>query len=305
MLIIKVTNGLGNQLFQYAFGRCLSIEMNQELFIDQSFYESDDYLSGEFVPKPEWHFKFRLEKYNTKFHKASQDVLRAYSSSKYGRICRFISKKININGLVWSSGRVARQRPGCRSPLDVLVKKKDLYLIGYWANEFYFSKHKSFIIEELTLNSNSLDELDHDLVDILNSRNSISVHIRRGAYVGYYSYWVNLGINYYMNAIDFISNLAENPLIVFFSDDIEWVKANIRCKHDHIFMSRSADYLDLHYMSICKHNIIANSTFSWWGAYLNKNPAKVVVAPKLWFTGRKEQSRYEKGGFIPKDWYKI
>jgi hypothetical protein len=113
-------------------------------------------------------------------------------------------------------------------------------------------------------------------------------------------------MEYYEKAISYFGDLNENPTFYVFSDDIEWARLNLNIPYNAVFVDindDNSDYEDLRLMTLCKHNILANSTFSWWGAYLNKNPNKSVIAPKMWF--KDEILNQQTTDLIPKSWIRI
>lgn len=127
----------------------------------------------------------------------------------------------------------------------------------------------------------------------MSRENSVSVHIRRGDYLLRKHSKIHglCSLEYYLQAIQFIKSKSKDPVFYFFSDDIPWARENF-CNPSYKFVdcnSGSNSCLDLYLMSQCKHNIIANSTFSWWGAWLNRNKEKIVVAPSVWFNDQKKK----------------
>lgn len=159
----------------------------------------------------------------------------------------------------------------------IISSDQNLYLIGGFQSEKYFIDHK----EEIRKIFNY--EISAELKKILplNGELSCSIHVRRGDYLKYPKHHPVQDIEYYKNAI---SLFKENIIFLVFSDDIEWCKQNFKGLSDNlIFVENNEDYEDLYLMSKCNHNIIANSSFSWWGAWLNNNPDKKVIAPKNWF----------------------
>ena len=131
------------------------------------------------------------------------------------------------------------------------------------------------------------------------NKNTVSLHIRRGDYVNLSDHHLLLDISYYKNAVNMFKNIEK---VVVFSDDIEWCKENLDIKNTE-FIENETDIVDLYLMSQCTHNIIANSSFSWWGAWLNKNDNKKVIAPKKWF-GPKRNDLNDKD-IIPETWIRI
>jgi hypothetical protein len=148
-------------------------------------------------------------------------------------------------------------------------------IIGYVQSEKYFLNNKDYILKQFKFK----DEVTKYCSDSLPRGETVSIHIRRGDYLKFPDHHPLCSLQYYKNSIDFIKSQIENPVFIIFSDDLEWCKNNFP---DYIFFSGTEEY-DLCMMSLCKHNIIANSSFSWWGAYLNSNEKKIVCAPKLWF----------------------
>ncbi len=187
------------------------------------------------------------------------------------------------------------------SSFEILIQKvfrRSNYLVGYFQSEKYFKNISDQVKKEFTLK----EPIDHVLPNIaedIKTSQSVSVHIRRTDYLDKQHRYIILGKDYYSSAMEIIQSKVPSPKFFFFSDDIEWVKQNLNFPSDSIFMNYK-DYEELALMSLCKHNIIANSTFSWWGAWLNTNMAKIVISPKKWFT----TYEYEEG-FLPQSWITI
>ncbi|MBY0432606.1 MAG: alpha-1,2-fucosyltransferase, partial [Cyclobacteriaceae bacterium] len=162
-----------------------------------------------------------------------------------------------------------------------------LYLSGYWQSEKYFSP-VSVVIRDQFIPARPLDERNTALQTQMQSQNSVAVHVRRGDYASasaYNSFFGVLPLQYYNLAMAEIVKTISNPVFYFFSDDPSWCKQHMPVGQA-VFVDHNTGenaYKDLVLMSSCKHAIIANSTFSWWGAWLNRNPDKVVIAPRTWF----------------------
>jgi glycosyltransferase involved in cell wall biosynthesis len=163
---------------------------------------------------------------------------------------------------------------------------------GYFQSEKYFIHNRDYILN-LFKNQNIINQVKNIYPEI--SNNSVSLHVRHGDYVNLQEFHPIQTIDYYNQALEYIKSY-EN--IFVFSDDIEWCKKNLRYKNL-IFVENQTDVFDLMAMSLCTHNIIANSTFSWWGAWLNENPNKIVIAPKAWFGNKRNLSSQD---IIPKNW---
>jgi len=174
------------------------------------------------------------------------------------------------------------------------IEGTNLLLDGYFQSENYFIRNKETIIN-LFKPTNEIKE--SIIKDIPGIQNYISIHVRRGDFLNYPNHHPQQSLEYYKKAID---NFGVDRTYIIFSDDLEGVKDMFNFLPNKIFYTSSQDWLDLYIMSLCEHNIICNSTFSWWGAYLNENPNKVVIAPKKWFG--LAYTHYDTSTLIPKDW---
>ena len=255
MIIIQITGGLGNQMFQYAIGKAISIHHNQVLKLDIMSYN-----------KFQRHNGYRLDAMNIDNKIATNNEIKLFKFlSKFS----FITKK-------------KRFKEKERTIYDKTVfQYPHIYLNGYWHNEQYFVKIKAILEKEFEPRG-KISQNAQDYLNLIQNTNSISIHIRRGDYLNHPNLGV-LDLNYYQKAINEISIIQDNPIFYFFSDDIEWCKENFSFVNEKIYIQNThSEIEDLFLMKNCKHNIIANSTFSWWGAWLNKNTNKIVIAPKQW-----------------------
>ena len=191
-----------------------------------------------------------------------------------------------------------------------MLASKLTYHEGYWLNQKYFIKYKNIIQDELSLlkplGKHSEAILSEINICKVHDQSSVSLNIRRGDFVSNPHSAFNgiLGIPYYEKAFKTLTeNNVQNICIFVFSDDIEWAKKNLilPCKMIYVSRPEIPDYEELMLISMCSHNIIANSTFSWWGAWLNKNPNKIVIATKQWLKDRTT----EELDIIPEDWITI
>ena len=289
MVIVQLIGGLGNQLFQYAAGRAIAQHCGTTLKIDVSAFE--------YYP------------------------LRAYRLAYFNIIEEFATlqevqrlKPRRRQMLVWLYRWIEHfLLPSHRQPVfheqsqaviepDVFKINQDVYLIGYWQSEYYFSDIADLIRREFTW-KHAPDALNESMLATIEQTNSVSIHIRRGDYVTNAEtnrFHGSLGIDYYENAIAFVASRVSNPHFFVFSDDMPWVKENLRLAFPATYVEHNGaakDYEDLRLMSHCKHHIIANSSFSWWGAWLASFPEKIVVAPRKWFaqTDVDVSSRYPVG----------
>lgn len=259
MIVSKIIGGLGNQMFQWAFAKSLSLELKKDLFLDTSGYYNQNGLTTR---------TFQLSN---------------FKSLKYSLWPSFIQNdspwlKINDNF-------------NYDSTINNVKANFNLYLDGYWQSEKFFNNHKTEIEKDFCLNN--VDTSQYNI-----EPGSVSLHIRRTDYVALSNYHPVQTLSYYKSAIDLIEDY--NNLYVF-SDDIKWCKANLNFKKM-IFVEGKTNLQDLRLMSLCENNIIANSSFSWWGAWLNKNSNKTVIAPKNWFG---PSANLNSSDIIPENWITI
>ena len=182
------------------------------------------------------------------------------------------------------------------SYLNIPIVNGNLKLDGYYQNEKYFKQYRNEILNLFKIDDTTNQYLNEKYSGIT-FENTCSIHVRRGNYVERQHFHPLQTIGYYKQAISII---GEETLFLIFSDDIEWCKSNLDFIKNKIFISGNLDYQDLYLMSMCNHNIIANSSFSWWGAWLNKHINKSVIYPSHWFNNGPDSSQI--GG---ENWIKI
>jgi len=167
------------------------------------------------------------------------------------------------------------------SEIKIENKNNNFDLFGYLQSEKYFIEVRDILLNYLELNLSYQKQIEQKYNNLLN--NSCSIHIRRGDYLNLQNIHPTLQISYYETAIDQIYGRdLQNINFLIFSDDIDWCKNNLKIKNS-FFVDDNDQVIELILMSKCENNIIANSSFSWWGAWLNQNKNKKVVAPKNWF----------------------
>jgi len=253
-LSVKIMGGLGNQMFQWAFGRNLSIVNDLDLCLETSWYSTKNYDR-----------EFKLNK---------------FPNIKIG--C--LDGPENIVRSIYE--------PNDFTYLDIPNIDLSTMFIGYWQNEKYFKKNLSSVIQDFYMTEEKKIELLSKFQMV--KENSTSIHFRRGDYVSNPNHPV-LPNDYYLNALEIIKNY-EN--IIVFSDDVDWCRKNFKLpKITYIDGLNNIDSLWL--MSLCTNNIIANSSFSWWGAYLNQNINKTIICPKRWFN---TNSGIDSTQICPYDW---
>lgn len=287
-MIVRITGGIGNQMFQYALKLKLDEVSKVENQIDIRFYQNSNIHNGYELKKV---FGINAAEYNGSI-KAMSDQFRMLYKVCFRMGVHYI-KALNHFTEIRT----------CFCP-DVLSFNNDGYYIdGYWQSKDYFQGIEKTVRETFKFPEFTEPE-NLELKKTLDSEQSVSLHVRRGDYIGA-SRFIALGkTNYYQKAIEYVNSKIENPTYIVLSDDISWCKDNLQLPANSIYVTWNCgekSYRDMQIMSFCKHNIIANSSFSWWGAWLNNYPHKIVVAPSRFFNGKIEDDTH----IIPSEWTKI
>jgi hypothetical protein len=296
MIITRISSGLGNQLFQYAVSRAISMKSGIELKLDISFYETDKLRA------------YLLNRFKIVETLAKDDEIKTFKTEEAIRkknIKRIINR-FGTSGIEKVGKHHIKEKPLVSFAPGVLNLKDNFYLEGYWQNELYFKSIRKTILKEFTLKHPLGDQANKFLEKVRNC-NSVSVHVRRGDYNNNLIFGT-LPPDYYIKAVEFIKNLVSFPIFFVFSDDISWTRRNFIQAENITFVDLNGpekDIQDLELMKNCYHNIIANSTFSWWGAWLNENQNKIVIAPRTWSNSKKFQKSQDKYEFIPREWITI
>jgi hypothetical protein len=283
MIIVKLGGGLGNQLCQYAFGRSLSLKNHDILKLDLDAYT---------IQNPR---VYGLGNFNIIENIATKQEIQNLRLP-FGFLSRCV-RSFNT--------RILRQYNIGFNPKQLKLKG-NLYLEGYWKNEKYFNSIKETIYKEITLRR-PLSNASQIIKDCINEEIcAVSLHVRRGDYVqdhGTSKYHGICSQEYYRDALAYLSMRVTISCLYIFSDEIDWVKNNMFFDFPVKYVSQEGipDYEELHLMSTCKHHIIANSSFSWWGAWLNRNEDKIVIAPKKWTNIIPE----DHPNIIPASWTRI
>ncbi|MDD1606886.1 MAG: alpha-1,2-fucosyltransferase [Methylococcaceae bacterium] len=289
MIISNLIGGLGNQMFQYAAGRALSLQRKQPLLLDVSGFANY-----------ELHHGFELQ--------------RVFACPIVIASTKDVQKVLG-----WQANPLIKRR--LTNPRWTLLRGNNfvveshfqywagiqqvppsVYLQGYWQSEKYFQELAAIVRADFTFKL-PLNLKNAEFSQKISQVNAVSLHIRRGDYVQNPVTLATHGLctlAYYQAAIQAIADSVAEPYFFIFSDDMAWVKANLKislpCQYiDHNQGMES--YNDMRLMSLCQHHIIANSSFSWWGAWLNPSINKIVIAPKQWFADDKNTS-----DLLPQSW---
>jgi len=292
MVFVRLKGGLGNQMFQYAAGRAVAHRKQVPLKLDVSWFGRQGLRSYALK-----HFNI-VESFATPEEVAR--LTRRGRRDLWSRVYRRLQRCLPYYRRAEFSPRHNRYDP------NILRVRDQVCLFGYWQSEKYFQDIESIIRKEFTFR-NPPDQANQRMGEMIDATTSVSVHVRRGDYVtrrGGRGPHVVLPIEYYRRAVARLVEEISDPHFFVFSDDIEWVRDNFKVEHPVTIVDHNGaekDYEDLRLMSRCKHHIIANSTFSWWGAWLCANPGKIVIAPQKWFKDPTRDTR----DLIPPSWHRI
>lgn len=293
MIIGNILGGLGNQMFQYAAARSLATAKGKPLYLDLSDF-----------PGYHLHYGFELSKvFCGTFEAADEGQLWQVLGWRAHHALRNMLKRRQL-ALFRNKRFVVEPHfhywPGFFEAPD------DCYLAGYWQSEKYFKPIEEIIRKEFTFNS-ALSGQNEELAEQIAGCNAVSLHIRRGDYVSDARTRATNGfvsLAYYQNAVRRIAKGVSAPVFFVFSDDMEWVRGNLNIPFQCQFIRHNQgteSYKDMQLMSLCQHHIIANSSFSWWGAWLNPRHGKIVIYPKEWFVN----THINTEDLTPRDWIGI
>lgn len=287
MIVARLLGGLGNQMFQYAFGRYLSVLNETELRLDLSHYDRN------------LNRAYHLEHFWINAKPISKVEI---GSLQGGRMVQWIGKLTGFGGL-----RYLAEKEVFKFHSHYVGKfRQNVYLNGYWQNQNYFLPVRDMLIPEFTPRQ-PLDPINSELEKTIRGCNSVSLHVRRGDYVSnkvFNSFHGVCSKEYYQAAINFVTARQQEAEFFVFSDDIGWAKENLSFLAPHRFVDVNGPgqgHLDLYLQSICKHQIISNSTFSWWAGWLNNYSGKMVISPAKWLN----EGSIDTGDLIPATWIKL
>lgn len=286
MIVVRLNGGLGNQLFQYATGRHLALLNNSELYLDNTFLETQ---------QAETNWKYELAAFNIESKIADEQILQNFRGSDFSTTDRMLTRIVSLG----KNKKYKFEEYGFDEA--ILELKGNYYLCGYFQSEKYFKSIAAQLRKDLIIKDDYLPK-DTALIQKINQRQSIAIHIRRGDYIRNLSSMDAHGLcskDYYTKSIDFLKNELGNDIHFYiFTDDEEWIKREMTWNIESTLVTGKSIIEDFYLMSLCKHNIIANSTFSWWAAWLNNNPDKKIIIPKHWTTN----TITEQIELVPNNW---
>lgn len=295
MYVVKISDGLGNQMFQYAFARKIQLISGKSVYLDTRFINNEDRpnRTGEkniFIKKNDQR-KFGLNHFKIHLPVADKKILSHWKflncKNEMDKIILWLSQ----NDMWWYQYLYEKQESKVDF-LNQIHRSLPTYFEGYFFNLNFYNDIRDILQKDFILKKPI--KISSKLKRVLDSDDTVSIHIRRGDFLK-----LNRDIsqkNYYFDAIEMMQKYVKNPVWLIFSDDIEWVKNNFKISGEKVFISDMGyeDYEELIIMKNCKNHIIANSTFSYWAAYLNPDFDKKVICPKRWKTE-----------IVPGDWIKI
>lgn len=287
MIVSRIYGGLGNQMFQYAAARQLAARLDTDLLLDVTQFQAYK-LHG-----------YAIYRYPLKSQEMSQDIGSRKPLRFGGRLLKRLLrsggpplKLVREKGLAW--------QPQLQEATD------NSYLAGYWQSERYFADIRPQLLQEFEMTEPAQGR-DAEIIDEMRSTTSVTVHVRRGDYVS------NAATNqvhgtcdseYYQRSVTLLANMY-GPLNLFvFSDDPAWCRGNLQLGHPTVFVDHNdaqRNCEDLRVMSHARHFIVANSSFSWWAAWLSTSEDKTVCAPARWF----RTSKNDESDIVPKSWHRI
>jgi hypothetical protein len=296
MIIVRLRGGLGNQMFQYAAGRRLALVNKAPLKLDLQWFEK--------VPPGDTERRFELGIFAGERQIASPEEIRDLRGIDTGGWPKLAKAFLKRTGLMVKRSWV-REKHYHFDP-EVLDLRGDFYLDGYWHSESYFADARETIVKDFALRT-APDAANRECAGVIEAVEAVSMHIRRGDYVTNPAAGRYHGVSpleYYQAAVAEVAAKLRAPHFFAFSDDPDWVKANLRIAAPLTCVEHNGPekaYEDLRLMTLCRHHIIANSSFSWWGAWLSRNPEKIVVAPRRWFNSDEIDTR----DLIPASWLRL
>lgn len=294
-MLVKLNGGLGNQMFQYALARIIAKRHNSNLLLDKELFKLTEKTPGH-TPR-----NYELKIFGIEHPTASKEDIDYFERLPfYYKIKRELHlnyPKICFEKNFYFDSNLHNILP-------------PVYLRGFFQSFKYFQENEDLIKEIYSFPVENLDRFNYQYLNSIRRSTSASVHIRRGDYIeDKITNKIHGTCNrqYYEQAISRISQISEEVNFFFFSDDIDWVEKEFSDfpgrKHFITSNSGKNSWKDMFLMSCCTHNIIANSSFSWWAAWLNRNKSKIVISPKKWFRSPdKEKYSFD---LIPEEWIRI
>ena len=297
-IYLRVYSGLGNQQFQYAFAKAMSIKHSRELILDTSYFlprYNPIRIQGRLYP-------YKLDRF---------DIDVKYTSQPMKEIIALLTRYVFVRKIY----QIFQKLPMINRILPILImqhnfdescfKKKNTIIVADYFSKFAsFEEYANTIRRDLSYKA-KISKENRYFYDVIKGSKSVSLHIRRGDYVENTKIaknFASVSVDYYYRAVDYILSNVSIDVVVLFSNDIDWVRKNLTLELDCLYIDNEGpDYEHQHLMSMCSHNVIANSTFSWWAAWLNKSCSKIVCAPKRWYASDARSNDI----YVPNTWIRL
>jgi len=292
MIVVALQGGLGNQMFQYAVGRRLSLQWKCPLYFDLEFFRKP-FESG-ITPR-----KMELDIFNISIEEVSPEMRKKFETPDR---LNAVKKKLHLPHYK----RFAE--PALNFQSELLRIKPPIYLQGFFQSEKYFEQIRTELQSDFSFDK-LIDERNLSLAREMGSGDTVSVHVRRGDFLNAKNQGLHgvCSLDYYREAIGRFQAKRNNPVFYFFTDDAAWVNENVVpfAGRSQVIVHNTGNdsWKDIYLMSRCKDHIIANSSFSWWGAWLNAERDGEVVAPAHWFVS--DQGYWNYHDLVPERWIKV
>jgi len=286
VIITRLSGGLGNQMSQYAAGLRLAVVHQTQLKFDVTLLDARSSATAR---------TFELDRFSISAQRATPEETEALLAKRpvVARISRWLDRRA-----------AARERHFHYDPAVARLPDQTC-LEGHWQSHRYFADAAERVRQEFSFRS-APSKRNAEFAREIEAGAAVSLHVRRGDYAtdaATRAYHGLCPIDYYRRAAAYVAQRVRDPLFVVFSDDPEWTMANLDLGHDTLVADHNGPQdgaEDLRLMMLCRHHILANSTFSWWGAWLNPSPDKIVIAPERWFMDRARDTR----DLLPAGWLK-
>jgi len=292
VIISHLIGGLGNQMFQYAHGRAVSLAHDVPLRSDTRGFASYTVHNG-----------YELERvFSVGSRQADDEDFKRVLGWRAPDLARRLLLRRNLAGF---RGKNFIVEPQVSYWPRIVAVPDNCYFVGYWQTERYFTHVGASIRADFSFRQ-PLSGHNSEVAAKIDAVTSVSLHVRRGDMARNAAALAIHGLcslDYYSRAVEHVAARVVRPHFFIFSDDSLWVRQNLRIEHACHFVDHNSgleSYNDMHLMSLCRHHIIANSSFSWWGAWLDPRDDKIVVAPSRWFAAELDSS-----DIVPPTWVRI
>jgi hypothetical protein len=288
-VVVKIFGGLGNQMFQYAYAYAVAKQNGSRLYLDISDFETNQHHQG-----------YELSRF------AGVDNTLLGSKDRNKLLGAFFNERLLIRRkLLPVNQRFYIEKTFGWYTIPEAFSR--IYLYGYWQSDTFFRQYRNELKEIFRFRTDH-EAANKPVLEKIRSSNAVAVHIRRGDFIKNAKNLQYHGVcspDYYKKAVDIIRKTVDTPVFFIFSDDLEWVKGHLDLGGSeavYVDVNKGAhSFMDMYLMSECKHAVIANSSFSWWGAWLAGHPEQIVIAPRRWFADRTIQSDI----IVPDGWLLI